>query len=62
MKRYIIFTLAVLLGVVSSQAVTDAKLETLVESSTIQSDFVYNSNQLAMPWDNATLATNDFSC
>jgi hypothetical protein len=57
-----IFTMAVLLGLLSSQAVTDAKLETPVESPTLQSEFVNNSNQLAMCWDNVTLATNSSSC
>jgi hypothetical protein len=57
-----IFTMAVLLGLLSSQAVTDAKLETPVESTTLQSEFVNNSNQLAMCWDNVTLATNSSSC
>jgi hypothetical protein len=56
------FTVVALLGLVSSQAVTDAKIETLVESSTLQSDFMYNSNQLAMPWDNETIETNAASC
>ena len=57
-----IFTMAVLLGLLSSQVVTDAKLETPVESPTLQSEFVNNSNQLAMCWDNVTLATNSSSC
>ena len=57
-----IFTMAVLLSLLPSQAVTDAKLETPVESPTLQSEFVNNSNQLAMCWDNVTLATNSSSC
>jgi len=44
MISFITYSVAVLLGLVSSQAVTDAKLETLVATPTLQSDFVYNSN------------------
>ena len=48
--------MAVLFGLVLSQAVADAKLESLVVTPSLQSDFVYNSDQLAMSWDNITLA------
>jgi hypothetical protein len=62
MTSFIAFTLAVLLGLVSSQAVSDTKLENLVVTPTLQSDFVYNSDQLAMPWDTETLNANAASC
>lgn len=62
MKRLIALNLAALLGLVLSQPVTDAGLVTKLEYNTLQSDFIRNSNKLAMPWDNATLATNAASC
>jgi hypothetical protein len=62
MKRFITLTVAVLLGLVSSQGVPETKPETPVETPNLQSDFVYNSKQLVMYWDNATLALNAASC
>jgi hypothetical protein len=62
MKRFITFTVAVLLGLVSSQGVPETKPETPVASPSLQSDFVYYSNQLAMSWDTVTLAANAASC
>ena len=62
MNRFNIFKLAVVLGLATSLAFTYAKLENPVDSSVLQSDFVNNSNQLAMPWDTATLAANGASC
>ena len=73
MNKFIAFPLSVLLGLVQSQAVSYAKRETLVvtrslnnkinhaphsHSSSLQIDFAYNSDQLAMPWDTVTLADN----
>jgi len=62
MKRFITFTMAVLLGLVSSQGVPETKPETPVETPSLQSDFVYKSSDLSMKWDNATLALNAASC
>jgi hypothetical protein len=62
MTSFIAFTLAVLLGLVLSQAVPDAKPDAPGATPTIQSDFIYNSNQLPMSWDNVTLAANAASC
>ena len=62
MKRFITFTMAVLLGLVSSQGVPETKPDTPVAPPpNPQSDFVYKSN-LSLPWDNATLALNAASC
>jgi hypothetical protein len=58
MKRFIIFSVAVLLRLESSQAVPDTKEMT----PNLQTDFVYFSNQLAMPWDTLTLDANPDSC
>ena len=62
MNRFNTFTLAIVLGLATSLAFTYAKLENLVDSTDLQSDFLNNSNQLAMPWDTATLAANAASC
>jgi hypothetical protein len=62
MTSFISLTVAVLLGLVSSQAVSDANPDSLVVTPTLQSDFVYNSDQLAMSWDNVTLDDNAESC
>jgi hypothetical protein len=62
MTSFIALAVAVLLGIVSSQAVTDAKPETPAATPTIQSEFVYNSNKLAMSWDTKTLADDAKSC
>lgn len=63
MKRFITFTAAVLLGLVSSQGVPETKPETPpVTTPTLQEDFVYNSKQLVMYWDAVTLAANAASC
>ena len=62
MKRFITFTVAVLLGLVSSEDVPEKKPDTPVPSPTLQSDFVYKSKQWAMPWDEAVLAANAASC
>ena len=62
MKRFITFTVAVLLGLVSSQVVPDTKSETPVVTPNLQKDFLSNSNQLVMPWDAVTLAANSASC
>jgi hypothetical protein len=59
MISFIACTVAVLLGLVSS---ADAKPDISGATPTLQSDFVYNSNQLAMSWDTATLAVNADSC
>ena len=58
MNRFIAFPLSLLLGLVPSQAVSYAKRETLVVTPSLQTDFVYNSDQLAMSWDTVTLADN----
>jgi hypothetical protein len=62
MKRFITFTVAVLLGLVSSQGVPETKPETLATLPSLQSDFDKNSNLLAMSWDTVTLAANAASC
>jgi hypothetical protein len=62
MNRFIALTVAVLLGIVPSQAFSDAKRESLVAEPSLQTDFVYNSHQLALPWDTLTLADNAKSC
>jgi hypothetical protein len=62
MNSFIAIAMAALLGFVSSQATPDAKSETPGARPTLQSDFVYNSNQLAMSWDAVTLAANAKSC
>jgi hypothetical protein len=62
MGRFITFTVAVLLGLESSQAITNATSETQVPAPTLQSDFVYNSNQLAMSWDHLSVSANASSC
>jgi hypothetical protein len=62
MTSFIAFTVPVLLGLVTSLAIADAKPETQVVLPTLQSDFVYNSDQLAMSWDTATIADNAGSC
>lgn len=58
MYKYIVKSTVLLLSILSSKATPYAKPETPAASSTLQSDFVYNSNQLAMPWDTITLAEN----
>ena len=62
MNRFIAISMVVLLSLVSSKAVPEAKPQTPAASPTLQSDFVYNSNQLAMSWDTVTLADNADSC
>jgi hypothetical protein len=62
MTSFISLIVAVLLGHVSSQAVSDARPETLVMTPTLQSDFIYKSNQLAMSWDTVTLDDNAKGC
>jgi hypothetical protein len=62
MTSFISLIVAILLGHVSSKAVSDAKPETLVVTPNLQSDFVYYSDQLAMSWDTVTLANNSKSC
>lgn len=62
MNRFITFTVAVLVGLVSSKAIQDATPETLSATTTHQSEFVQNSTQLIMPWDAITLAANAASC
>ena len=62
MNRFIALTVAVLLGIVPSQAFSDAKRETLVGTPSLQTDFVYNSDQLALPWDTVTNIFNAKSC
>ena len=57
-----IFITVLLLSILSSKATPYAKPETPAASPTLQSDFVYHSNRLAMPWDTITLADNADSC
>ena len=51
-----------LLSILSSKASPFAKPETPAASPSLQSDFVYHSNQLGMPWDTITLADHADSC
>ena len=62
MTSFISLTVAVLLGLVSSQAVSDFNPDSLVLTPTLQSDFVYDSDQLAMSWDTVTLVDNAETC
>ena len=62
MYKYIVKSTVLLLSILSSKATPYAKPETPAASPTLQSDFVYRSNQLAMPWDTITLADHAASC
>ena len=62
MTSFIAVTVALFLGHVSSQTVPDANPDTPGAKPILQSDFIYNSNQLSMPWDNVNLAANAASC
>jgi hypothetical protein len=62
MNSFMVTITVLLLSIFSSKATPFAKPETLATSASLQSDFVYHSNQLAMPWDTITLADNADSC
>ena len=63
MKRFITLTVAVLLGLVSSQDVPDSKPETHNQTELrTQSDFIAKSKDFEMKWDQVTLAANAASC
>lgn len=61
-NRFLIFIVAFLLGVKSSQAYSKIKLDSPTATPGVQSDFVFNSKQLAMPWDKETIIDNYASC
>ena len=78
MKRFVTFTVAVLLGLASAQTLPPADDKTPpaedpknppadpaspgAETPNLQADFLANSNGLSMKWDTLTLAQNAASC
>jgi hypothetical protein len=61
-NRFLIFIVAVLLGVKSSQAFSKIKLDGPAATPSLQSNFVFNSKQLEMSWDKETIIDNYASC